>query len=102
MVRVVNIIRGMVTAEISVSTGLRRIMAISVPNTLIRPENSCVMDEDSVLDTLSTSLVRRDMMSPEEWLSKYFSGSLFSAANRSLRILKEVCCDTVIILTFCR
>ena len=88
--------------EISVSTGLRMIMAISVPKTLMMPENSCVMDEDSALETLSTSLVRRDMMSPEEWLSKYFSGSLLSAANRSFLSLKEVCCDTVIMLMFCR
>ena len=94
MMRVTRNIRGMVSIEISVSRGLSMIMATSVPTTLITPENSCVTDWERVLDTLSTSLVRRDMMSPLEWVSKYFSGNSHRQSNRSLRSLKEVFCAT--------
>ena len=61
---------------------------------VITAERICVIELDSMLDTLSTSLVRRLISWPWGVESKYRSGSTCSLSNKSVRMTRTVCCAT--------
>ena len=82
---------------ISVSQTLVYSIMASVPISVMEPETRERMDESSMVPMLSTSLVKRDMISPLDSLSKKRMGSDWSFSNRSLRIFSMAFWETPII-----
>ena len=79
-----------------------KIIMASVPTSVNAPEIIEVIDESSIVPMLSTSLVKRDMISPLDSLSKKRIGSVCSFVNRSSRMRAIAFWETPIIRRFCR
>ena len=76
-------------------------MATKVPTTFTMPPKSWVTFMDRVLEMVSTSLVRRDIKSPLEWVSKNFRGRPCMLSNSAFLSRREVNWATSTILVFC-
>ena len=91
----------MKTTVISVSIQLVLIMKMNVPTSVTVPEMSEVSELFIITSILSISFVKRDIISPVGWLSKYLTGSLCSFSNRSFLIFSTMPCDTESIRRLC-
>jgi hypothetical protein len=76
-------------------------MLYSTPTIVTKLLISCGMDWDIIWRRVSTSLVYMDMMSPWEWVSKYFMGRDSICVNISLRKRYIVPWETYIISLDC-
>ena len=77
-------------------------MKTSVPISDIEPETTDVSELFSMTSILSTSLVKRLIVSPVGVLSKYLTGSFISLLKRSFLIFSVAFCDTESISLLCR